>query len=137
MNPGGTQTQGMVGNNISWSKCSAGVRYTKPHWNLTQRQKASGRCFLTFTLFSILFGLKRRFPLLQPLVNFGESKFVFCLATISTLPRSALLLCAVVRFKGLFTTWLPTKFGPYGIWTEQEMPLTNLVDSDGVHGCLM
>lgn len=65
-----------------------------------------------------------QFPLLCPLVSFGERWFVPFVATFSSCPWLASLLCAVVRFKGFFATWLtawfPTKFGPHGVWTEQE-----------------
>lgn len=67
-----------------------------------------------------------QFPLPWPLVSFGERWFVPFVATFSSCPRLASLLCAVVRFEGFFATWLtawfPTKFGPHGIWTEQENP---------------
>lgn len=67
-----------------------------------------------------------QFPLPCPLVSFGERLFVPFVATFSSCPWLASLLCAVVQFEGFFATWLtawfPTKFGPHGVWTEQENP---------------
>lgn len=89
--------------------------------------------FLTFTL-SFLVGWQFSLPLWL-FASFGESKFLFLifLAGIPTLPRSAPLLCAVVRFEGLFAAWLTAKLGPYGVWTERDTPESMLLYSDTLY----
>lgn len=74
-----------------------------------------------------------RFSLSRPRPVFGESKLVFLPATISTLTQSGLVIF-VIWFEWLFTTWLAawfsTMFGSYGIWTEIDIPMTNLVETN-------
>lgn len=83
------------------------------------------RYFLTFTLSSFIFSICQ-----FPLPSFRERKLCLFLAAIPALPRSALPLCVVVLFEGLFAARFSTKFGPCGIWAKWDTAITKLVWCD-------
>lgn len=81
------------------------------------------RYFLTLTSFI--------FSICQfPLPSFRERKLCLSLVAIPALPRSALPLCVVVLFEGLFAARFSTKFGPCGIWAKWDTAITKLVWCD-------